>query len=134
MRDADEKVVDFVYAETARQGKARIAKEVVLKNGVDLYFSSQHFLQSLGKLLKQRFCGELIVTSRLFSTQKHTSKELHRVTVMFRQLPFCVGDTIEHDSTRFKVLAVTKQVQLQDLSSGKKKMIPIATVERYRKV
>jgi len=133
LRDAGQDIYDWVYDTIERDGKAHIAKEKILKNGYDLYLDDNHYLLSLGKKLKEKFPGEVIVSKRLHSRDRMTYKVLYRVTVLFRQLPFRVGDVITTEDGDWKVLHVGNQVRAQDLQSGKKKMFKLHELSRYVK-
>ena len=61
-----------------------ITKKVPETNGFDYYLTSQRYLQKLGKKLKTKFKGELKVTTRLFSRDRQSSKDMYRVTVFFK--------------------------------------------------
>ena len=62
--------------------KIRLVVEVY--TGVDLYVTSQRFARALGKRLKKRFDGELVMSRQLFTRDFYTAKEVYRVTVLFR--------------------------------------------------
>ena len=55
-----------------------------LKSGVDYYISSNKIARQIGKQLRMNFKGELKESSELYSRDRITSKDLHRVTVCFR--------------------------------------------------
>ncbi len=61
-----------------------IAKQFKVKNGVDIYISSQRFTRSLGKLLKKSFKGELVESRKLYGVNRQKSKLIYRGTVLFR--------------------------------------------------
>ena len=131
LRNVSQKVYDWVYDKIEQDGKARIAKEKIVKNGYDLYLSDQHYLQALGKKLKTKFAGERIVSQKLHTKEHMTQKKLYRVTVLFRQLPFRVGNIIETDDGAWKVLFVGNQARAQNIESGKKKMFKFHELERW---
>jgi len=64
LRNPSDKVLDYVEREIARDGKVRIAKTTRLKNGYDLELSSQAFLRGLGRKLREKFGGELVLSSK----------------------------------------------------------------------
>jgi NMD protein affecting ribosome stability and mRNA decay len=133
LRDVTQEVYDWVYDTIERENRAHIAKEKVLKNGYDLYLSDNKYMRALGKRLKSKFAGELKASATLHTQSKITSKNLYRVTVMFRQLPFNIGDVIHTDHGDWKVLKVTSKVQAQDTKSGKKQMFKIEDMRRWAK-
>jgi len=124
-------VYDWVYDMIERDAKAKIAKEKVVRNGYDLYLDNNHYLAALGKKLREKFPGEVIVSKRLHSRDRMTYKVLYRVTVLFRQLPFGVGDVIKTDEGEWKILHVGNQIRAQELVSGKKKMFKPHELSRY---
>ncbi len=61
-----------------------IAKEEKHKTGMDYYISSNRFLLQLGKKLKKSFKGEFKVSRRIYTQDRMSSKNVYRVTVLFR--------------------------------------------------
>src|SRR3989344_1521028 len=94
LRHSSKEVVDWVHKRIKEDDKARIAKEKKTVNGIDIYLSDQHYLQNLGRKIRQRFFGILKVSKRLHTVHKMTSRHLYRVTVLFRELPWKRGDVI----------------------------------------
>ena len=120
LRDVTNEVLDWTHDEILRAGRAKIAKVVELKNGIDIYLSAQHYMQGLGKQLQQRFGGVLKVTSRLFTRNSLTSRDVHRMTVLFKQLPFKHGDIIKLHGEDWKVMGLGNQINLQNTKTGEK--------------
>ncbi len=120
LRGCTDEVLDWAHDEIIRAGRARIAKANQVAGGVDVYLSSQHYMQSLGRQLQQRFGGIVKITGRLFTTSHITSKTVHRMTVLFKQFPFKLGDVIKLHGEQWKVLAVGNQVRMQNIKSGEK--------------
>ncbi len=84
LRNPDEEAFRFIKNQFKNNEKAWIAKVEKLKTGVDYYISSNRFLLSLGKKLKKSFKGELKISRRLHSKNRLTSRQVYRVTVLFR--------------------------------------------------
>ena len=133
LRMVDQNVYDWVYDTIERDGKAKIAKEKIVPNGYDLYLDNNHYLVALGKKIKEKFAGEIVVSKRLHTRDRMTYKVLYRVTVLFRQLPFNLGDVIKTDDGDWKILHVATQIRAQDMVSGKKKMFKIHELARFVK-
>ncbi|MBI5393355.1 hypothetical protein HZA96_05790 [Candidatus Woesearchaeota archaeon] len=83
-----------------------ITKEEELDNGIDFFISSQKYVQNIGAELYKKFGGELTVTSKLFSRDKQTSKDLFRVDVLLRLPEFNIGDIIFINHKLIKVTAM----------------------------
>ncbi|MFH1637942.1 MAG: NMD3-related protein [Candidatus Woesearchaeota archaeon] len=84
LRPYDEEVLKAVEKMVAEREGVFISKVVKQKTGLDLYLSSQKFAQIIGKKLKKRFNGELKLSRTLFTRNRLTSKDIYRVTVLFR--------------------------------------------------
>jgi len=84
LRPFNREVYEFVKKEIDKKDSVFIAKEVKLKEGIDIYLSSQKFARSLGLKIKKNFKGELKTSRSLFTVNKMTSKRVYRVTVLFR--------------------------------------------------
>ncbi len=84
LRNPNEEVLNFISNQFKRNEKVWIAKQERLKTGIDLYVSSNKFLLKLGKKLKKSFKGELKTSRTLHTKNRLTSKNVYRVTVLFR--------------------------------------------------
>ena len=84
LRNPNEEAMNCVMNALRKRKGVFIAKKVDLKEGMDLYLSSQRFTRSIGRLLKKSFKGELVESKRLHGTDKMTSKLRYRGTVLFR--------------------------------------------------
>jgi NMD protein affecting ribosome stability and mRNA decay len=86
LRDVDEKVLDYVAKDIESNADNGVfVKEIIEhKTGMDLQVTSRKYLMGLGKKLRKRFGGTVKRTSRLFSKSRETSKEIHRLTVLYR--------------------------------------------------
>jgi NMD protein affecting ribosome stability and mRNA decay len=131
LRSISDEVLDWVHDEILSAGKARIAKAKDVKGGIDVYLSSQHYMQALGRKLQQRFGGVLKITTRLHTRNPVTSKNVYRITVLFRQLPFKKGIVIALHGEQWKILALGNQVSLQNVQSGKKMRMLADKLARY---
>ena len=131
LRNPKPEVVQWIKNRTLKDNKALIVKETLVTNGVDLYFSDQHYMQALGKKLRERWPGEYKVSYTLHTVSHVTSKELYRVTILFRMLKFNVGDVIHVDDSSVQVLRIGKQVLTRNTKSGKKKRWKITELERF---
>tara|TARA_Y100000310_G_scaffold345498_1_gene465670 strand:+ start:14623 stop:14940 length:318 start_codon:yes stop_codon:yes gene_type:complete len=83
LRPNNQEVLDFVEKQLINNN-IKIGKEVKRKEGVDLYLSNKNFTVSLGKKLKRRFQGELKLSKSIFTKSRITSKDVYRVTILFR--------------------------------------------------
>ncbi|MBI2546645.1 hypothetical protein HYV81_05700 [Candidatus Woesearchaeota archaeon] len=120
LRNPTQELVDFVRNRVEKDAKAVIAKEEPVPGGIDLFLSSQHYLQNLGKVLKKQFPGELKVSRRMFSTSHLTSRHIYRVTVMFKLSQIKKGQQVTYRGKRYQVTALGKKVMLRDTETGKR--------------
>jgi len=84
LRPADKDLINFVERRIEKSKNSWISKIVYLKNGIDYYISSNKMARQIGKQLKMNFDGELKESTKLYSRDRLSSKDLHRVTVCFR--------------------------------------------------
>ena len=132
VRNGDKDLLLWIHNRIQVDGKARIAKEKRVKNGLDLYISDQHYLQNLGRKIKEKFSGILKVSKRLHTVDKMTSKHLYRVTVLFKTLPFKRGDIITIHGEKVEILAIGQKAQIKNVKSGAKKIIDLDTLLRAK--
>lgn len=125
IRHGNQELLKWVQDRIKADGRARVAKEKKVKNGVDVYISDQHYLQNLGRQLKHKFIGILKVSKRLHTTDKMTSKLLYRVTVLFKVLPFKRGDIVTLHGEQVEVLNIGNRAQVKVVKSGAKKDVDL---------
>jgi nonsense-mediated mRNA decay protein 3 len=83
-----------------------VSKTVPLKDGIDLYLSSNKFLTMVGKELESRFLAETNKSPSLFSRDRMSGKELHRLTLLARLPEFGVGDVVSKGTTLLYVTSI----------------------------
>lgn len=125
LRNYTKELIHWVQKKIKKDKKARIAKIKKTKNGIDLYISDQHYLQNLGKKIKQSFNGILKTSKKLHTQERTTSKLLYRVTVLFKQIPYRKGDTIEHKGETYQITHINAQITAKNIRTGKKEKIKI---------
>ncbi len=125
LRPATEELLNWVREQIKKDGKARIAKEKMLKEGADLYITDQHYLQSFGKKLKEHQPGILKTSTRLHTMNKMTSRHVYRITVLFKPFEIRKRQIITYQGEEFEVLQINGQVILKNTKSGKKKTVKL---------
>ena len=120
LRDTDEKVVEFALKEIERNKNICIAKIKKVTNGVDIYISPQKSLRSLGNKLQNHFGGQLIVSKKLHTKNRVTSREVFRVNMLFRVPKFKKGDIIDYKGEKIEIIAIHQKVFAKDTKTGKK--------------
>jgi len=83
IRPNSENVIRFVNGVIDQRKDVFITKEDRLKEGTDLYITSQRYTRSLISRLKEKFGGEVTITKKLYS-QRKDGKKLYRSTFLFR--------------------------------------------------
>lgn len=85
LRNLNDDITGYVMGFLAGRKDCEVTKVVEFKNGVDLYVTAQRVAIALGKKLKERFPdGEKVISRMLHHRDHFTSKEVFRVTVLFR--------------------------------------------------
>jgi len=134
LRHPTQEIIKFVHEQIVKDKRAHIAKEKKLKSGIDIFISSQHYLQALGRKLKIKFGGTMVISCRIQTCSHLTSKDLYRVSVLFEPLKVAKGDTVKIHNKLWKVLLINNQVQLQHTLSGEKRWFKIEYVKDLQKV
>lgn len=96
------------------------SKILKVKNGFDYYFLSQKRLISFGNLLKRKFSGYLKITRHIHTRDKQRSKNVYRVTVLFKCFKIKINQKILYKGDYVVVTDIGKKVNLKRLSDGKK--------------
>ena len=135
LRDIEDEVIEYATGECKKRSIFMIAKIKAYKNGIDLFMQSNKFLKTLGKKLSSKFNGELTISAKLHTRDKQTSKDLYRITTLFRQCQIKKGDLIIVKGDEYKVVGVTKKVNLRSVNDGKKVSYSFRDISklRYRK-
>ena len=120
LRNIGDEVVEFAVKEIEKNENANIATISKVTNGIDIYVAPQKLLRSLGNKLQHHFSGQLIVSRKLHTRSRVTSKDLYRVNVLFRIPKFKKGDIIEYKGDKIKVISIQKKVFAKDIKTGKK--------------
>ncbi len=87
IRPKDNDVLSFIKKEVSLRNDVKIAKVIEEKYGYDVYISSQYFARGLGRKLKARFDGKVIISKKLHHQDRMTRKLLYRATILFRLNP-----------------------------------------------
>ncbi|MBW2993463.1 hypothetical protein KY317_02725 [Candidatus Woesearchaeota archaeon] len=119
LRNPTKEIIRFAKNQIEKS-KIFVANEIKLKNGIDMYLSSQRFLRALGTKLKKRFGGQLKTSRKLHTVSRKTGKRLYRVTVLLRCPTFRAGDIITYKGEKIKVKSIGKKVFAQNIKTGKK--------------
>ena len=122
LRECSKEAVQFVRDAIEADPYVHIAKEKKLKNGLDLFLSSNKFMRKLGRTLRKKFGGVVTESVKLFTRDRQSSKEVYRLTVLFRMLPFKQGDVIDFQGEKHKVMSIKEKITLKNISTGKNKM------------
>ncbi len=128
LRNPKKDIQDFIEDYIKSSDKVFLSKRKKVKNGLDYYLSSNSFAVRLGRILKEKFGGELKVSEKLFSKDRQTSKELYRVNVLFRPYPMRLGDAISIDGKMMLVTSMGKKVYCLDLDTGKKEPVDLKEI------
>jgi len=130
LRNYDESIIRFIDSELEKghsKGKYCI-KLIEFKGGIDYMFSSASFTRHIGKLLLQRFGGEFKETARLVTRSKETSKDLYRLTVLFRVPKFKKGEIVSYKGREVKILNFGNKVYISDIRTNKKERVPYGRI------
>lgn len=131
LRDVSKEVISFTEKEIIRN-KIPLAKKKKVKNGWDYYLADNNYTKSLGKKLQERFGGKHLVTSSLFGKKK--GKDIYRITVLFKGIPFKKGEKVEYHGEEYNVKILGKDILLQNSKTGKKAHVKYKDVEQVKKL
>lgn len=125
LRNPNDELVSFIDSEIrkAHDKEQYCVKMIEDRHGLDYHFSSAPFTRSLGRKLQDKFGGELIETAKLVTRSRQTSKDLYRVTVLFRYPKFKKDDIIEYKGRNVKVINFSKKVYVVDIKTNKKEHV-----------
>ncbi len=122
LREVTEEMTKFLYNQLKKRPDVSIAKTVKFSNGMDFYASSNQFIISVGKKLKESFGGELKTSSKLHTRNKQ-GKELYRVNVFFKPLKHRKGDIVCIRGDDIRILSIGKKIFGRYVNTGRKCVI-----------
>ena len=120
LRNPNEELIKFIERRINERKDVFIMKEKKVKDGVDLYLSSQRFLRALGKKLKQNFPGILKESRHIHTRKRITSKDVYRVNVLFRLVGLRKGEIIDYKGDRIRIKGIGKLISGIDIKTGEK--------------
>lgn len=131
LREVPEEAYEVAHLEIAQEG-IYVAKEKKLENGYDLYLADAKFTQKLARKLQQQFGGEVKITASLFSKRK--DKDLYRLTVLLRGIPFKRGDLVIYEGEEYRVKIIARnEIMLQNIKTGEKVHVKYKDQEQIKK-
>lgn len=119
LRNINDEILTFVGNQIKKRDAVAITKTVKSPNGVDLYLTSQKFIRTLGKKLKDSFGGELKVSSKLHTRNKQ-GKDLYRVNVLFKLSKYKTGDIVLVRGDQVRLISIRRKIFARNLKTGKK--------------
>ena len=120
LRNPNSLVMDFISRQMENKKGVFISKRVKVINGFDLYFSSQRFLQNLGRKLQKTFGGEMKISKKLFTKKRMTSRLVYRANVLFRLPTVKKGDIVRIRGEDFEIIGMSRKVIGRSKETGKK--------------
>jgi NMD protein affecting ribosome stability and mRNA decay len=128
LRDFSEKqfneIVDHI-----EQSDCGIMKYVEQKEGVDIYLTSQKFVQHLARWMNDKYNCIIKTSRKLHTRDTKANKDLYRVTVYAKFLGYKVGDIISYKGEKVKITSIGKKVSGKFLDSGKRIFIELDQIE-----
>ncbi len=122
LRNPNKEVVDYIKKEIKKKEKVSISDIKKVRGGLDFYLTSNKYLLKLGEILQKQFGGILKTSSKLHTRSRQTSKEVHRVNVLFRAMDFKKNDVILINNQLIKIKSMGKKIQGINLEDNKKKI------------
>jgi len=119
LRNPSKEIMNFVQKEVSKR-KDTITQVIKVKNGIDLYFTSQRFLRSLGNKIQRNFAGALKTSRKLHTQDKQSGKKIYRVNVLFRLSTLKKGEKIKHKGDECIILSVKKDILVKNTKTQKK--------------
>jgi NMD protein affecting ribosome stability and mRNA decay len=118
LRKCSDEIILFVEG-LFEEYKVGIALKTKSKNGWDYKVSSNSFLSKLKNILQRKYNGRCIMSRKLFTRHKQTGKEVYRMTLLFEELPFKVGDMISDRGDEVKVIKIGEKIVVKNVKTGK---------------
>ena len=124
LRNVNKEVIDFVRQQINKRDDVAITKIVRQPNGFDYYITSQKYIQTIGKKLRESFGGFLKTSSRLH-TRSRTGKDLYRVNVLFRISQYKAGSVVNIRGDNYKIIRMGYKIFAKEVKTGRKKTLRV---------
>jgi nonsense-mediated mRNA decay protein 3 len=85
LRPHDKELKEFVEKQLEKNPDVFVPNKIDLKEGVNYFLTSRKFAIKIGTLLNKSFKGELKVTKKIHTWDRQKSKDVYRITVLFRR-------------------------------------------------
>ena len=131
LRNVSQEVIDFAEDEIDRL-KMNVANVITIRNGVDYLLTDNTLTRRIGRNLQAKFGGKTEETSSLWGMKK--DREVYRVTVLFRGVPFRKDEIVSYDGEDYKVVSLRKDIFLQAVKHGKKVHVRYKDMRNIRKL
>ncbi len=125
VRNPSPEILSFIRDELKKATAKNVhcIKEDEVRGGNDYQLTDAKFTQNLGRKLQDKFGGELVITAKLVSRSRQTSKDLFRTTALFRYPDFKKGDIKHYKGREVKIINFSNRVYVIDLKSNKKEQV-----------
>lgn len=88
LRNPSPELINLINNQLRKNPDAFISIILPLKDGFDIYISSQRFARNLGNKMKRAFKNsELKISRKIVTRNRQTSRDVYRATVFFKLPP-----------------------------------------------
>lgn len=88
LRNPCPELINLINNQLKKNPDAFISTIIPLKDGFDIYISSQRFARNLGNKMKKAFKNsELKISRKIVTRNRQTSRDVYRATVFFKLFP-----------------------------------------------
>jgi NMD protein affecting ribosome stability and mRNA decay len=134
LRNAMPDQIEFAKEQLNKKGA--IKKEKIKDDSADFVVSSNKAIIHAIRELSKNYHGIATTTSTLHTQDKLTSKELHRVTGLFKFIQLAKNDVVNYDDNTYMIIGIDKKNFVLDKISKKSSKIslPLSKYESIIKV
>jgi NMD protein affecting ribosome stability and mRNA decay len=133
LRNVGKEVLDYAVKQIENNMLGGVARLKKTEKGFDVYVKRQRFLRTLGNNLQKKFAGELIVSRKLHTRNRISSKDLYRIHVLFRMHDYKKGDIMEFKGEKVQIIYVGKKILAKEIKTGKKLNLSFKLMKSFGK-
>ena len=123
LRNCPPGLISNLQGTISRHPQISIAGVEKVRGGEDWYVTNQRVLRTLGRWLSQHYSGQMIMSRRLFTRRKLTSRDVYRVTVLFRYMPRKRGDTFTFQDSVYSITRFGPKLEARDTKTKRRRLI-----------
>lgn len=118
-RGVREEIIDAFVHFISKEKDEAITDEKEIDSGLDFYVTGKRVAEQAVRSLVKDYGGTYLVSPKLYSLDKQTSKKLYRLTIIYKQPEFFKNDVVLFNNKILKITHIFENIKAINLATGK---------------